>query len=725
MSLSILLIFVIICNYTNGNSFTCNDTNPICRINCTLTPTLCSNSIINSGNAKSLDIECNGSSICSNLTINCPHLPTNFNKSITNTADCKLNCDGNNACNNIQFNTLTANSSISCGNGSQSINAKKAICSNIIIQSTSKSLNTSFVTFKSKTLNYTNITSSQYINLTCISVIDDVNGNTATCTNITFQNLANDENVTWSFRKYMIINCDASDMVSNNSVNHACNNFIIKDNPIPLNLDISLNFIINNTFGINNLTVINTISDTFNIINYDQMSDIFIPSQSINALNIYNDINGMITKMYINNTINTLLNQGIIEQIDINQFENITIGSTGYLGQSNISSLNLQNIINIHSNGKISNCDFKLFQDINHTNNTLQLWHDGSLMNNTINIHGSVNIIVNGLFQWNLINLTKIYDYAFFDDKSSDFMNVMIMRLNESSQWMNNTIYAYYTDVLDIKTASLFSGWIYTNHSCNNFSLQCSNHGTNIDELENSCSNLTLYTSSTNYTNNNKHDDYDKDKNKKEYPTNLICDGYGCQYLSIFSKYGLNDIYVTAPKDCPCTIDCIDNCMGDWNIYCSNESNNKYDIHALFSNDECNSTDYCCGKIVNKSEEFFVCSPNIYDNVVCKHSVGLDIAVIASLAMAGVIIFFFLFLLARYIYRKFKNTTAKQELRKKRQMEHNKSSKKDNKNKNKHKRKHKSQRLKTIETDDNKTTNLLNSDNTDHTKTPSTPITVN
>ena len=161
-----------------------------------------------------------------------------------------------------------------------------------------------------------------------------------------------------------------------------------------------------------------------------------------------------------------------------------------------------------------------------------------------------------------------------------------------------------------------------------------------------------------------------------------------------------------------------------WNIYCDNLTTitTEYDIHALFTSDRCNASDYCCGNIVNRSEDFFVCPANIYQNVVCKHSVGLDIAVIASLAMAGVIVFFFIFLLIRYIYRRFKQTELKKELERKRRLEQEKKGKKKSGGSSKKRKKLKSQRLKTITTDDNHTTNLLNSDNdNDDTKNASTP----
>eukprot|EP00483_Globobulimina_turgida_P003755 UN03761 len=142
-------------------------------------------------------------------------------------------------------------------------------------------------------------------------------------------------------------------------------------------------------------------------------------------------------------------------------------------------------------------------------------------------------------------------------------------------------------------------------------------------DIDNTCKNLTLYLSPM-------HED------KHEYHTYLDCIGYGCQYLSIYSLNGLNDIHLSV-SHCPCTADCIENCMSEWNIYCSNTSNYspliEYDIHSFFANDAC-FPDYCCDDVINQTEDYFVCSPNIFANVYCKHSVGLDIALIASVVMA-------------------------------------------------------------------------------------------
>merc|ERR1711933_102371 len=213
-------------------------------------------------------------------------------------------------------------------------------------------------------------------------------------------------------------------------------------------------------------------------------------------------------------------------------------------------------------------------------------------------------MFVNGVFEYNLINLTKSNNDL--NDFSVDFMNIMTMKLNDSSSWINNTIFAYYTKLLDIKTSSLFSGEIYTNDSCNNFSLECSN----TDSTDNTCKNLTLYTAPMSIEN-------EHGTSNLTFPTYLECNGYGCQYINFYSLNGLNDIHFEA-SPCLCTVDCIGNCMGDWNVYCSNVSNLNssdinFDVHSLFGNDEC-SPDYCCGDIVNQSEPYFVCPVNLYEN---------------------------------------------------------------------------------------------------------------
>ena len=148
-------------------------------------------------------------------------------------------------------------------------------------------------------------------------------------------------------------------------------------------------------------------------------------------------------------------------------------------------------------------------------------------------------------------------------------------------------------------------------------------------------------------------------------------------------------------------------CTGDWNLYCSNMSDansSKFNLHSVFGNDEC-APDYCCGNIVNESEPFFFCPSNLYQNVVCEHSVGLDIAVIASLVMAGIILFFFLFLFVRYIFRRMR----KDELRKrfeKHKMESDKLKQK----------KSKPQKLKKIQKD--KEPLLANDDGPNYNKEP-------
>ena len=165
---------------------------------------------------------------------------------------------------------------------------------------------------------------------------------------------------------------------------------------------------------------------------------------------------------------------------------------------------------------------------------------------------------------------------------------------------------------------------------------------------------------------------------------------------------------------CPCTVDCIDNCMGEWNIYCSNLSTHQYDVHSLFTNDQC-SNQICCGDIINQTEKYFVCSPNLYQNVICNHNVGLDIALIASLAMAGVIVFFFIFLMIRYIYKKFKKDEMQKLLDQQRKLQQESKSQKP--------RKKRYKKMAKNNHDENQATNLLDDQQDD--KSPSTPISLN
>eukprot|EP01084_Bolivina_argentea_P249518 417739_1 len=189
------LIFVLSAVCLNVNGYSCK--NETCLVNCTLTPEICSNSIINGKDSILLNITCNSDSICNNLQINCPH-----NVIDSNTSSCNLICNGNHGCNNIQFYTFNSNSSsIQCGNEPNIItnNNTLSICSNIIISSLPKNeLNNN--------INYSNNNNTSQPNIT----IDCYQSETkSTCQNISFEYIINTNNV--------FINCEN---ITNNKLNY-------------------------------------------------------------------------------------------------------------------------------------------------------------------------------------------------------------------------------------------------------------------------------------------------------------------------------------------------------------------------------------------------------------------------------------------------------------------------------------------------------------------------
>ncbi len=233
-------------NHVNG--YSCR--NKTCVIDCTTTPEICSNSVIDSNDAILLNITCNGDSICNNLQIHCP------NNITTNTSNnCNLICNGNNGCNNIEFYTFNSNSSsIQCGNQPNitTNNNTLSMCSNIIISSSpnNNQLNTN--------TSLSNITMNCYHSATA-----------STCQNISFQNIVSTSNE--------FINCN----VTTNTLNHfntPCNNFTIKNNKLN-------NFNIYSYYGIEQTFITNTIANTLNIYNYNQTLHINIDnSNEINEL---------------------------------------------------------------------------------------------------------------------------------------------------------------------------------------------------------------------------------------------------------------------------------------------------------------------------------------------------------------------------------------------------------------------------------------------------------
>ena len=472
----------------HSDAYMCKDDH--CVVDCTLDATVCTNSNINGTNATSLDVICNGDSICSNLTINCPQT---FHAS-----DCNLICDGNTGCDSIWFDSFNSNASIQCGNNSS--NAHGAICSNMRISSSVR----------------TNLTMShhydhQNISINCTSLINDENGSISpssfsTCTNITIENVqtASKHNVT----KNININCNSPSNLNESKKlsNIACQHFVIRNDEAPID------FYVNNFFGMNDFEILNTSANFLNIRNYGNMTNIKIPSRSFKDLNIWNGNSSMMEKMQIENRVNLLMNNGTIQY-------------------SNISSISAQNTFNISPSGLIANCNIVLVGDPNSTMIIVQ--NDGRLSNNSLTLHGNISITVsnNGILEYNVINLTTSLSNNYHD------RNQLIIKSNGS--WNNNSIYAQYTELLNIETYSLFSGQIFANDDCTNFSLNCINDG----DVVNTCNNLTLYTAPM---------DIDG-----SYPTNLRCGGYGCQYLTIYSLNGLNDINFSA-TECLCTVDCID-----------------------------------------------------------------------------------------------------------------------------------------------------------------------
>eukprot|EP01084_Bolivina_argentea_P267884 454867_1 len=76
--------------------------------------------------------------------------------------------------------------------------------------------------------------------------------------------------------------------------------------------------------------------------------------------------------------------------------------------------------------------------------------------------------------------------------------------------------------------------------------------------------------------------------------TTVICDGFGCLNLTLYTKYTVDDVNVSI-TNCNCTYNVKSACIDQWNIYC--ESNNYSEPSVVSSATICHGE--CCGDILN------------------------------------------------------------------------------------------------------------------------------
>eukprot|EP01084_Bolivina_argentea_P316241 548111_1 len=76
--------------------------------------------------------------------------------------------------------------------------------------------------------------------------------------------------------------------------------------------------------------------------------------------------------------------------------------------------------------------------------------------------------------------------------------------------------------------------------------------------------------------------------------SSLTCYKYGCEFLTLYTVHGADDINITG-VDCDCSHRIINACIGQWDIYC----NNDYYNPSIFYNAN-NCTGYCCKNIMEQ-----------------------------------------------------------------------------------------------------------------------------
>ena len=562
------------------HGYTCS--NKTCTVDCASNASVCSNGYIDAGYlAETLHVICAADSICANLTINCPHTSAPSN--------CTLQCDGNRACDNIEFYTFSSNSSIRCGNATTQ-NRTAPICSNLLISSFAQDVELGDTTSSSSSPD----TYEQSTTLHCTANTDTVSSHAA-CTNITIARIGNDIPST-AKQHTMLILCDAKGTSTNTDTSSACAHLLIANNSLSRTADTRFN--ITNRHRLHHLRIDDTNASALHMDNAGDMSDVQVTARnSIDAVFVINSDPGLAQRLDVS-CPHSLYNRGILTASNLAQWTNLSIASPGQLNASNLSCYNLDSTLSVAALGVVHDCRFLLDHDATPTTPTLLITNSGLMLNNSLWLHGQVEVIGDGQFELNTLLLTG----------DADAQASMRLQLNASSSWVNNTIVARDTRLLDIRTSSLFSGVIVANESCGNLSVVCSNPS----DVEHTCQNLTIWAAPHN-------------------ETHLRCQGYGCQYLTLYALGGLGEVVFSA-SDCPCSVDCIDNCMAQWDVHCANGSGADFDAMSVFSGDVCEPA-ACCGNIVIESEPYFVCAANLFSNVICKHSVGLDIALIASLGV--------------------------------------------------------------------------------------------
>lgn len=390
------------------------------------------------------------------------------------------------------------------------------------------------------------------------------------------------------------------------------------------------------------------------------------PLPDLKDLDIFNAANGYIDTLYVDRPVFSLQTLGLMTRSRISSISYLTVGPEAILNGSYLNSSSSSRV-ELDTFGTVQNCTFYLVQEndgdisnISAHSITSKWSHSGVFSNNTVIITGgNMDIMVDGVLHNNTMH------------HSNGSVSYKI-RANGSAPY--NLYDATNSKLLYIYSESLLSGWIHAHASCSNLTLHCNNS----KDVNRTCRNLTIYAVPPKDEGDiglEYHNAYDPmgtlDGNATVKRTRLQCTGYGCQSLSIWAKSGMDEVEFVKPSGtCPCSVECLVSCIGDWNLYCSNASDNatnwEWDTHSVFADNECQPGG-CCADIVNLTVPAFECEKDMFTNLVCKHDVGLDIALIAAVAGGAVILVFFLFLGVRSVCRTVKQKELRRQYEKRQQ----------------------------------------------------------
>ena len=380
----------------------------------------------------------------------------------------------------------------------------------------------------------------------------------------------------------------------------------------------------------------------------------------ITDLNITNALYGIIDGLHVDRPIAKLTNFGQMTRSEMRSISDLFVAPNASL---NLSNLSFAGNAQLYTLGTVRNCSLQLSADTNHSAYSAAesvvsaapyYWYiSGLLANNTVTISGgNVTMIVEGVLHNN--SLTLYSDSEDTDTVDMVTLNELRMSVHSNGSAAFNSINATLTALLYIESMSLFSGWIHSNMSCMNLTVHCEN----MKDINRTCRNLTIFApdqvdhglESTNRSATNR--------------TTLECVGYGCQSMDLWALDGMDDIDFVSPSgSCPCSVDCLVSCLGEWNLFCSNSTTERaWDSHSVFADNMCSGP--CCGDIVNLTMPAFECKNDMFTDVVCQHDVGLDIALLAAVAGGAVILMFFLFLGVRSICRKVKQKELRRQYEK-------------------------------------------------------------